>query len=84
MLVRVDPTVETGFNCGRDRGLDAHRPVPNRCSPPRPLEWSDAALLKVLGVRRSMLPVMQSKLLGTSSVSALAPNKGNRSREIDV
>ena len=58
-LVRVDVPLDAGIRRGLDLVFDVHLPVPRRPSRslPREPNVSDAALLRVLGVRRSKLPV---------------------------
>jgi len=63
-LVRLEATVDVGIIRGRDLVFEVHLPVPRRFSRTLPLEpmVSDAALLRVLGVRRNKLPVKAERL----------------------
>lgn len=63
-LVRVDVRLDAGIKRGLDLVFDVHLPVPRRLSRslPREPSVSDAALLKVLGVRRKRLPVKAERV----------------------
>lgn len=63
-LARVDATLDAGNRRGLDLVFDVHLPVPRRPSRalPREPNVSDAALLRVLGVRRSKVPVKTERV----------------------
>src|SRR5271156_3715989 len=85
-LVRLEPKPCETVSLARDRPLDVSRLPRDRLSPTgRPRGVSEWALLRVLGVRRSMFPVMVNRLPEAvgPDVSAGAPNNGSLSLEID-